>query len=75
MQATFPLRRSAIQPILIALAFAAVLILSAVGGYWLKTLSSQAATVTVAGAASTVAVPANRSSQGETASRSRPVPR
>jgi len=50
MQATFPLRRLSVQPILIALAIAAALICSAAGGYWLKSLTSPAvaATVTVA---------------------------
>jgi hypothetical protein len=49
MQAAFPLRRSSIQPILVVLAIAAALVISAVGGYWLKSVSSQAATsVTIA---------------------------
>ena len=48
MQAAFPLRRSSFRPILIALAIAAAVIVSVVGGYWLKSLTSQAAaTVTV----------------------------
>jgi len=52
MQATFPLRRSSIQGFVIALAVAAVLILGAAGGYWLRSLAPQAtATVTVARAA------------------------
>ncbi len=52
MQATFPLRRSSIQGFVIALAVAAVLILGAAGGYWLRSLAPQATTtVTVARAA------------------------
>jgi hypothetical protein len=52
MQATFPLRRVSVRPILIVLAIAAALICSAAGGYWLRSLTSQAATVvTVAAAA------------------------
>jgi len=47
MQATFPLRRWSIQPILIALAVAAALICAAAGGYWLKSLTSPAAVATV----------------------------
>lgn len=48
MQATFPLRRSSIQGFVIALAVAAVLILGAAGGYWLRSLAPHATTVTVA---------------------------
>jgi hypothetical protein len=47
MQATFPVRRWSVQPLLIALAVAAALICSAAGGYWLRSLTSQAAAATV----------------------------
>ena len=62
MQATFPIRRLSIQPMLIALAVAAALIFSAAGGYWLRSMTSQAATVvTVAKAAVQTSVPPVRS--------------
>ena len=44
MQATFPLRRSSIQGFVIALTVAAVLIVGAAGGYWLRSLAPQATT-------------------------------
>jgi hypothetical protein len=62
MQATFPIRRLSIQPVLIALAVAAALIFSAAGGYWLRSMTSQGATVvTVAKAAVQTSVPPVRS--------------
>jgi hypothetical protein len=48
MQATYPVSRSSIQGLVIALGVAAVLILGMVGGFWLKSLAPVATrTVTV----------------------------
>lgn len=61
MQATFPIRRLSIQPILIALAVAAALIFSAAGGYWLRSMSQAATVVTVTKAVVQASVPPVRS--------------
>jgi hypothetical protein len=57
MQATMIVRRFPIQAFVIALVTAAVLILGAAGGYWLRSLAAPAAATTVARAAAPSAAP------------------